>query len=162
MDASELIVAQAASGLTVRDFEWLCAHGILPGPAEDRCAELAHPEAASRPETPSPPEAHCQESGNQKKRRTRRTRKHLWPDVGTLLSADYHGEHYEAEVVEAPRYKSGRAVKVLTGPAAGKAFSSMSGAMLAATEAQRQEQNLGCRGVSNGWRFWKVQSGGDT
>jgi len=42
--------------------------------------------------------------------------------------------------MEARRYKSGRALKVLTGPAAGRIFSSMSGAMLAAT---------------NGWEFWK-------
>ena len=87
--------------------------------------------------------------------RTRRSREHVWPEVGAVLEADYHGRHYEAEVTQARLYKSGKALKVLTGPAAGRVFHSMSGAMLAATEAQRAEQGLGRKGVSSGWDFWK-------
>jgi len=109
-----------------------------------RCVNVTDPETVSQ-------EASSQQkpASRGEKRRRRRSRRHTWPEVGTILEADYHGEHYEAEVMEARRYKSGRALKVLTGPAAGR------GAMLAATEHQRADHGLGKKGVSNGWEFWK-------
>ncbi len=82
---------------------------------------------------------------------------HQWPEVGTILEADYEGLHYEAEVISAPRYKSGKAVRILTGPATDAVERSMSGAMLKATEKQRKASDLGKKGASNGWKFWKVK-----
>ena len=57
-------------------------------------------------------------------------------------------------MIQERRFKSGRALRLLSGPAAGQVHHSLSGAMLAATESQRQEQGLGRKGVSNGWTFW--------
>ena len=85
---------------------------------------------------------------------------HRWPEVGAVLEADYKGRHYEAEVISMPRYKSGRAIRILTGPAAGEVERSMSGAMMTATEKQREENDLGRSGVSNGWKFWDVKEEG--
>ena len=82
--------------------------------------------------------------------------KHEWPEVGTILEVDYEGVHYDAEVIAAPRCKSGRALKILTGPAAGTVHHSMTGSMLAATEVQRDENDLGRKGVANGWDFWNA------
>ena len=83
---------------------------------------------------------------------------HPWPEVGTVLEADYFGTHYTAEVIEAPtrrKLKSGRMIRVASGPAAGTEHASMSGAMEAATEHQRNEQALGRKGCLSGWDFWK-------
>jgi len=92
-----------------------------------------------------------------KKQRGRRSGGHRWPEVGAILEADYEGAHYEAEVISAARYKSGKAVRILTGPATDSVERSMSGAMLKATEKQRKASDLGKKGVSNGWKFWKVK-----
>jgi hypothetical protein len=64
-------------------------------------------------------------------------------------------------VIAAPRYRSGRALKLLTGPAAGAVCHSFSGAMLKATEAQRQERGLGRKGAASGWGFWRAKGGAD-
>lgn len=90
-----------------------------------------------------------------RKGRTRRQVRHDWPEVGTILEGRYGGVEYEAEVIAAPRRRSGKALRTLSGPAAGKVCRSMSGAMLTATEAQRKQQRLGK--PANGWAFWKVK-----
>ena len=141
MNTHEQALAEAASQLTVEDYEHLRATGMLE-------------EASSQ-------EAVTQETVSQSKKRRRRRVSHPWPEISTILQADYAGVHYEAEVVEAPGYKSGKALKILTGPASGEVCHSPSGAMLLATEKQRQEQGLGRKGVTNGWGFWKAQQGGD-
>ena len=138
-------LAEAASRLTVQDYEYLRTTGVL---------EEAGSQEASSQETAS------QEASSQSKKKRRRRVSHPWPEVNTILQADYAGVHYEAQVIEAPGYKSGKALKILTGPASGKVCHSPSGAMLLATEKQRQEQGLGRKGVTNGWGFWKVQQGG--
>ena len=60
-------------------------------------------------------------------------------------------------MIEARRLKSGRALRILTGPAAGIVCHSLSGAMQLATLRQREEQHLGHKGVANGWKFWKAR-----
>jgi len=154
MNTQDQSIAEAAARLTVQDFQYLEEHGMIraqpsQGEKQTRSRETVSQEAGSQEGSPQ-----------RKKKRKRCSIKHTWPEPGTILEADYHGEHYEAEVMEARRYKSGRALKVLTGPAAGRIFSSMSGAMLAATQRQREEHGLGKKGVSNGWRFWKSKGGG--
>ncbi len=155
MDNTQRELAEAAASLTVEDFEYLQERGILKPPAEPSnvntpVADTQSTEQEEEPERPSP-----------KKKRRRRTFHREWPDVGTILEADYEGVGYEAEVVAAPRYKSGKALRILTGPAAGEVCHSPTGAMLKATEAQRKENNLGRKRVANGWRFWKAKGGGD-
>ena len=151
MQNAERKVAEAAASLTVDDFGWLQDHGMIP-------------EAACNPEKPlhahasgAQQEAVAQESRPTEEKTKRKHPQREWPEVGTVLEAGYFGNHYEAEVIEAPQLKSGKALKILTGPAAGKVCRSVSGAMLQATEAQREANGLGRAGVANGWQFWKVK-----
>ena len=141
MDSRERKLAEAAAALSTEDFRYLRQHGMVPEPARHE------PHAEKKASPAEKVSSHG----------TRRHVEHRWPEVGAILEADYHGAHYEAEVVLAPGYKSGRAVRILTGPAAGMLCRSPSGAMLKATEWQRQQQKLGRRGVSNGWSFWRVK-----
>lgn len=87
-----------------------------------------------------------------------RRRRHIdreWPEVGAILTAEYFGEEYRAEVIPATKkLKSGRQIRLDSGPARGTVCDSFSEAMLTATEHQRNEQNLGRKGTSNGWVFW--------
>ncbi len=144
MDEEERTLAEAAAALTVDDFEYLQEHGMIDVPAQ--ASDLDTQVTATR-----------EEEQPREPKRKRRTIKREWPEVSTILEADYEGVHYEAEVIAAPRYKSGRALKILTGPAAGTVHHSMTGAMLVATEAQREENELGRKGVANGWDFWEAR-----
>jgi len=144
MNPEETELPEAAASLTVEDFRYLQEHGMIPDHIQEDIdssnAQGGVVRALTKP-----------------KKTKRRQVKHQWPEVGTVLEADYFGQHYEAEVVTAPRYKSGKAVRILTGPAAGQVYRSLSGAMLKATEKQRQDEGLGKKGVANGWTFWSVK-----
>ena len=140
MDAKERELAEAAAGLAVDDLRWLEENGMLSHASTDASAPVQETVAQAR-----------------KQRKSRRRPKREWPEVGAILEADYRGEHYEAEVIAASQLKSGMAVRILTGPAAGEVCHSLSRAMLKATEAQRGAQDLGRTGVANGWEFWKVK-----
>ncbi len=168
-DTQEMELAQAASRLTQQDLAWIEENTQEVSSQEESSQEASSQEESSQEvssqETSSQEES-SQETGSgtmfnsgseQKKPKNRKRRrvKHTWPEVGTILEADYEGTRYEAEVVPAVKYKSGKAVKILSGPAAGKVKSSMSGAMNLATKRQREDNNLGSKGVSNGWEFWK-------
>ena len=158
MQDAERKVAEAAASLTVKDLEWVQSHRMMPN--EPELSENAPPSH----ESVSEQQDSTQEESSQKpdaapEKRTRRSIRHAWPEVGVILRANYHGQHYEAEVVEAPQLKSGKALKILTGPAAGKVCRSVSRAMLRATEAQREANDLGRKGVANGWEFWRVKTG---
>jgi hypothetical protein len=151
MNAKERELAQAAASLTVADFKYLEEHGMLP-PAEGPTGTNTQVgNAQEKANTPAAAQARGRRS------RRRRTFAHDWPEVGSILQADYEGVHYEAEVITAPGCRSGRAVKILIGPAAGQVCRSPTGAMLSATEQQRAEQGLGKKGVANGWSFWHKQ-----
>jgi len=152
MDARERKLAEAAASLSAQDFRYLREHGMLPGEG------AGFPKLPSREDKVSPEVRRTGEAGPPSRVRKRRRIAHRWPEAGTVLEADYHGVHYEAEVVPSPRYRSGKAVRILTGPAAGQLCRSLSGAMLKATERQREEQGLGKKGVTNGWKFWKKAS----
>ena len=153
MDEKERELAEAAASLTAEDFQWLQSHSMIPETTEDSGKE-PHSRVRSAQEEKS-----SQEAGEVSKKGKRLHVEHKWPDVGTILEADYHGQHYEAEVIEAPRFKSGKALRILSGPAASQVCRSLSGAMLKATEKQREEQGLAKEGVPNGWTFWKVPDG---
>ena len=149
MNAEDSKPAQAAASLTTEDFEYLQEQGMIPAP---NTRVTASHEAATQPQSAS------QETSPNKKHR-RRHLERAWPETGTILEADYQGTHYEAEVIPGPQYRSGKAIRILTGNAAGQVSHSFSGAMLVATEHQRKEQGLGRKGLANGWSFWKVKGG---
>jgi len=89
--------------------------------------------------------------------RKRRRVERVWPEVGTILRADYLGQTYHAEVVQAWKpLKSGKQLRILDGSAAGKRANSFSRAMLKATSRQRRENKLGVKGLCGGWTFWRV------
>lgn len=83
-----------------------------------------------------------------------RRRRHIereWPEIGTELWADYYGVYYTADVFPAnKRLKSGKQIRITSGPALGTVCDSFSEAMIAATEKQRADQGLARKGVSNG------------
>jgi hypothetical protein len=148
MNAQELTLARAASQLTPGDLNYLNENGLLSKEPTDSRATVTQ-EAGDKAEGAPPP-------GRKKRKRSKTS--HEWPAVGAVLTADYEGQHYAAEVVEAPWYKGGKAVKILSGPSTGKTCKSMSQAMLEATTKQREEHGLAKKGVANGWQFWKPTS----
>ena len=156
MHSEERKLAEAAAALTVEDFRWLQEHGMITETTPDS-EKPVHSHV-----TTSQQEAASQDITPGKKTRKRRYIKRQWPETGTILQAGCEGTHYEVEVIAAPRYKAGKALKILTGPAAGEICHSMSGAMLKATEAQRQEHGLGRKGLANGWTFWKEEHANET
>ena len=154
MHTEERPLAEAAASLTVKDLEWVQGHRMMPQePTPSEKAPLSH-QTVSDQEDPSQEES-SQTADAAPEKKTRKRVPHEWPEVRTILEADYHGQHYEAEVIEAPRCKSGKAVRIITGAATGNVCRSMSAAMLEATHAQREQQSLGKSGVANGWEFWK-------
>ncbi len=150
MDSKERELAEALASMTVDDFRYLQEHGMIDVPADSSSPDT-QVAATQTPETTTP----------KTRKRKRRQVKHNWPPVGTILEADYEGQHYGVAVVAAPQHKTGKALKILTGPATGVVCHSPTGAMIKATEAQRNEQGLGRKGVANGWEFWQGEGGDD-
>jgi hypothetical protein len=97
-------------------------------------------------------------SGQAEEDEENRRRRHIereWPEAGVILTSEYYGAAYAAEVIPAAKkLKSGRQIRITSGPARGVVCDSFSEAMIAATEKQRADQNLARKGVSNGWLFW--------
>jgi len=90
-------------------------------------------------------------------RRSRRIER-SWPEIGVRLEGAYEGETYVGLVIAAPKLKAGRALQVISGPACGRTFNSMTAAMLAATAGHRRK--LGLAGSKkglpkSGWEFWQ-------
>ena len=68
------------------------------------------------------------------------TIKHVLPPTGIALVASYKNKQYTAEIILAPDFPEGKAVKVNN-----VLYKSLSGAAMAITEHK-----------TNGWNFWKV------
>lgn len=84
---------------------------------------------------------------------------HPWWPLGTELIGRIGGEEFAAIVVENPRVKSGRSLKITSGAARGRVCLTPTRAAMEATEAYRQASNLGRGGgVTNGWSFWSPRS----
>ncbi|MBN1489087.1 MAG: hypothetical protein JXA69_04150 [Phycisphaerae bacterium] len=85
--------------------------------------------------------------------------KHDWWPVGTELFGRIGAEGFTAIVVENLAVKSGRSLRITSGPAFGKICRTPTRAALEATEIYRQANNLGRGGgVTNGWAFWKPRA----
>ena len=162
MHATEQELARAAASLKPEDLQYLRHHNMIPGPDTPATTHV-DAERMGNFRRPSNIEIlpHTQSQADTTRARKRRHVDHEWPEVGEILGADYGGIHCEAEVIPMPRYKAGKAVRILTGPRAGTLCRSLTGAMLKATEEQREEGGLRKKGVANGWDFWKVQKGGN-
>ena len=101
--------------------------------------------ASSSPDNPAPDSAHVRQYVT-----------HDWPLAGAVLTAEYYGQQYRAVVIPAQKkLLSGRQLRIESGPATGEICDSLSAAMIAATEAQRQKMKLHRKGVANGWDFWQ-------
>lgn len=82
--------------------------------------------------------------------------KHEWWPVGAEVIGHIGSETFDAQVVENPQVKSGRSLLITSGAAQGKVCTTPTRAALEATEAYRNNCNLGrSGGVTNGWSFWK-------
>jgi hypothetical protein len=116
-------------------------------------------DATPRPEGVSAATARMAAPGGRTEEGEPRRRRHIereWPEIGTRLYADYCGTRYQAETVTAAKkLKSGKQIRIASGPAIGEICDSFTEAMTRATEKQREKQNLGRKGVSNGWEFWQ-------
>ena len=153
-------ILEAASTLTAGDINYVKERVGKPAKvrSEQSPGPAPAPASAPQPAQDQEPPRKAKPRGRVGKRGKRSHIEHEWPEVGTVLAADYFGTHYTAEVIPAPpnrKLKSGKIVRITSGPAAGSEHISMSGAMEAATEQQRQEQDLGRKGCLSGWSFWK-------
>ena len=117
------------------------------------------PPASAPPAPPAPQIAPVAPRPRRAKSRGKRAHiEHPWPELGTIIEADYFGTHYTAEIIAAPpdrKLQSGKLIRITSGTATGTEHASMSGAMEAATEHQRNDQGLGRKGCLSGWDFWK-------
>ena len=171
---TERATLEAASKLTADDIDHIRRHhkrtarpnATAPSAAEstpepDVQAESDPPAESVTPATEhatpivtSPPTPRARGKAHSKRSHI----EHPWPPMGSVLTADYFGEHYTALVIPAPasrKLKSGCMIRVTSGAAAGTEHVSMSGAMEAATEEQRKRQDLGRKGCLSGWEFWR-------
>jgi hypothetical protein len=82
----------------------------------------------------------------------------IWWLPGTELVGRIGNEVFTAQVIENPAVKSGRSLRITSGPAQGRVCLTPTRAAIEATEAYRQAYNLGRGGgVTNGWVFWQAQ-----
>jgi len=136
---------------------------IAPQPDEGvQPSAPASPPAQPAPASPDPPQPQAAPAAPRRRRAKSRGKRahipHPWPEFGTVIEANYFGTHYTAEIIPAQpdrKLQSGRLIRITSGPAAGTEHASMSGAMEAATEQQRNDQGLGRKGCLSGWDFWK-------
>ena len=160
---------RVASALTAEDLD------ALRGTAPTRLAETPVPvieEASAHDAEPAPPPdtSASPNRGEYERQRTRESKvsttclghqrqKHNWWPVGTELVGRLGSETFTAEVIENPQVKSGRSIRIASGPASGEVCITPTRAALQATEAYRQARNLGrSGGVTNGWTFWKART----
>lgn len=117
------------------------------------------------------PAATAGSRGDYERRRTRESKtstacvggervRHDWWPMGTELVGEMGAEVFTAVVVENPSVKSGRSIRITSGPAQGRTCNTPTRAALEATEGYRQAHQLGrAGGVTNGWLFWRPRTG---
>jgi len=124
----------------------------------------------ARPRRRKPENASVLSRGEYERRRTRESKvstscvgrereKHDWWPVGTELEGRIGTEVFTAVVVENTQVKSGRSIRITSGPATGQVCLTPTRAAIEATESYRQAHNLGRGGgVTNGWTFWQPKA----
>jgi len=168
LDDKARMMLEMAGQLTANDIELLKGGApIVPNQVEPAATEPKEQGQSAPPATPSPTGGPTR--GAYERQRTRKSKvsteclgsvrsKHEWWPVGTQVVGQIGSELFTAEVVENPSVKSGRSLKLTSGPAYGRICITPTRAALEATEAYRQANNLGRGGgVTNGWTFWQEQ-----
>jgi len=172
---------EVANTLTTEDLEFIRSDGVV------RVAEAKRPpRKRAQRDTPSPAApvavaetvpaapavpARASSRGKYERNRTRESKvsteclgeervKHDWWPLGTDVVGQIGTEFFTAVVVENTSVKSGRSLKITSGPAQGRICITPTRAAMEATEAYRQAHKVGRGGgVTNGWLFWQPRTG---
>lgn len=169
LDDKTRMMLEVANQLTADDIEFLKGGTpIMPNHVEQNAAALEPQVQVAQPNAPTPVDS---SRGAYERQRTRKSKvsttclgtaraKHEWWPVGTEVVGQIGSEFFTAEVVENRAVKSGRSLKLTSGPAQGRTCITPTRAALEATEDYRQARNLGRGGgVTNGWTFWQPRTG---
>ncbi len=182
LDDRMRLMLETADTLTADDLELIRSDGVVRIPESKRAPRKRAQADVSAATVPvavveAPPAAPMQapamasSRGEYERKRTRESKvsteclgeervRHDWWPLGTEVIGQIGSEFFTAVVVENTSVKSGRSLKITSGPAAGKVCITPTRAAMEATEAYRQAQNLGRGGgVTNGWSFWQPRTG---
>lgn len=171
LDDKTRTLLEVANQLTTEDIELLKggAPMVLNTPEPRPCVEAES--ALAPPMQAAQPNSTLTSRGAYERQRTRDSKvsttclgteraKHEWWPIGTEVVGQIGSEFFTAEVVENPSVKSGRSLKLTSGPAQGRICITPTRAAIEATEDYRQANNLGRGGgVTNGWTFWQPRTG---
>jgi hypothetical protein len=173
---------EAADTLTAEDLEFIRSDGVLCAPEPKRAprkrAQADAPPAPVSVAVVKPPQAApiqapamASSRGEYERKRTRESKvsteclgeervRHDWWPLGTEVVGQIGREIFTAIVVENASVKSGRSLRLTSGPAQGRICITPTRAAMEATETHRQTHNLGRGGgVTNGWLFWQPRTG---
>lgn len=189
LDDRMRLMLETADTLTVEDLEFIRSNGVVrvaeskrtprkrtqkdspPAAAPVVVAETVPAERAAAPSAIGSAPLAASSRGEYERKRTRESKvsteclgeervKHDWWPLGTEVVGQIGTEFFTAIVVENASVKSGRSLKIASGPAQGKVCITPTRAAMEATEAYRQAHNLGRGGgVTNGWSFWQPRTG---
>jgi len=182
LDDRTRTMLEVANTLTAEDLEFIRSDGVVRMAERQRAprkrAQRDSPSPAVAvavveppPAAPAAASATASSRGEYERKRTRESKvsteclgeervKHEWWPLGTELIGQIGSEFFTAVVVENASVKSGRSLKLTSGPAQGKICITPTRAAMEATEAYRQAHNVGRGGgVTNGWQFWQPRTG---
>ena len=172
LDDKTRMMLEVTNQLTADDIELLRGGApIVPNPPGPR-PRTAKPDPVAAPTVQADQADSTRNArGAYERQRTRESKvsttclgteraKHKWWPIGTEVVGQIGREFFTAEVVENRAVKSGRSLKLTSGPAQGRTCITPTRAALEATEDYRQARNLGRGGgVTNGWTFWQPRTG---
>jgi hypothetical protein len=170
LDDKTRMMLEVANQLTADDIEFLRGGTPTVPNTEETVAAPAEPCASPTCPIEAGP-ATSSSRGEYERHRTRESKvstecvgseraKHQWWPVGTEVVGQIGREFFTAEVVENASVKSGRSLRLTSGPAQGRICITPTRAALEATEDYRQANNFGRGGgVTNGWTFWQPRTG---
>jgi hypothetical protein len=183
LDDRMRLMLEAADTLTTEDLEFIRSDGAaVVSPKKKRTIAGMKRENAA-PTVPMPPIAVVAPAqtvdpvtqgtsrGEYERKRTRESKvsteclgeervRHDWWPLGTEVVGQIGTEFFTAVVADNAGVKSGRSLRLTSGPAQGRICITPTRAAMEATEAYRQVHNLGRGGgVTNGWLFWQPRTG---
>jgi len=172
LDDKTRMMLEVADQLTADDIELLKGGApMVPNTPEPRPSAMEAEPTVAPPVQAAQPDSTRTARGAYERQRTRESKvsttclgtaraKHEWWRIGTEVVGQIGSEFFTAEVVENPSVKSGRSLKLTSGPAQGRICITPTRAALESTEDYRQANNLGRGGgVTNGWTFWEPRTG---
>ncbi|MCB9851909.1 MAG: hypothetical protein H6819_02340 [Phycisphaerales bacterium] len=175
MDKKTEAMLRIANLLTAEDLDEIRtgapapAATVAPPPVDEEVS--AAPSSGGTTDNPAPPEspstADVLTRGERERQRSRESKVstgcvgqprtgHEWWPVGTQLVGRIGAETFHVTVVENPQVKSGKSLRIDSGPAQGRVCITPTRAAIEATENHRQSAGMGRGGgVTNGWTFWQ-------